>query len=137
MSKTLKHRLAIAVGTLGVVWGSLAHADPLGNITGTWKILGNQSAGDLILSQGTGTPCAPIRGTIYGTPNSVLGYYCPTTGRIAFTRKNTAGVVIQTWVGTVSDVVAGQPHRMGGTFHPLDVAAGSGPLREVHFQGQK
>ena len=63
------------------------------------------------------------------------GYYCPSTGRIAFARKNAGAVVIQTWVGNLSDV--GVPNRMGGTFHALDTAAGSGVLGEYNFQGQK
>lgn len=140
MNRTFKRRLALAVGTIGLVWGSLAHAAPLASVTGTWTIVGNQHAGSLRLSQGIGTPCAPLNGTIYpGTTvsHAVRGYYCPATGRIAFARKNAAGVVIQTWVGNVSDAVAGLPHRMGGTFHALDTAAGSGILGEYHFQGQK
>jgi hypothetical protein len=141
MSKTFKHSLALAVGTLGLVWGSLANATPLPNVLGTWSIVGNQHVGLLRISSQIGPlPCQAIDGIIYpGTPvsNAVRGYYCPATGRIAFARKNTAGVVIQTWVGNVSDVVAGAPHRMGGTFHALDTAAGSGILGEYHFQGQK
>jgi hypothetical protein len=134
MSKTFQHRVALAVGTLGLVWASAANAAPPASILGTWSIVGNQHVGSLnITSQGTGT-CAPINGTIYSS-NPVRGYYCPATGRIAFARKNTAGVVIQTWVGNVSD--AGTPNRMGGTFHALDAAAGSGAPGEYHFQGQK
>jgi hypothetical protein len=140
MSMTLKNRLAIAIGTIGLVWGSVAHAAPLANVSGSWSIVGNQHVGSLRLDQGIGAPCAPINGTIYpGTSvsHAVRGYYCPSTGRIAFARKNAQGVVIQTWVGNVSDVVANAPHRMGGTFHALDTAAGSGILGEYHFQGQK
>ncbi|MBM4255304.1 MAG: hypothetical protein FJ147_05340 [Deltaproteobacteria bacterium] len=140
MSKTLKNRVAIAVGTLGLVWGSIANAAPLANVSGTWTIVGNQHVGSLTLSQGIGTPCAPINGTIYpGTSVShpVRGYYCPATGRLAFARNNSTGVVIQTWVGNVSDVITGAPHRMGGTFHALDAASGSGVIGEYHFQGQK
>jgi hypothetical protein len=143
MSMTLKNRLAIAVGTIGLVWGSVANAAPLANVTGLWSIVGNQHAGWLSLSQPLFPPvptqCKPISGTIYpGVLNHpVKGYYCPATGRIAFARKNLAGVVIQTWVGNVSDVVPGLPHRMGGTFHALDSAAGAGTLGEYHFQGQK
>ena len=141
MSKTFKNRLAIAAGTISLVWGSMATAAPLANVTGTWTIVGNQHAGSLRISSQVGPlPCQAIDGTIYpGTTVShpVRGYYCPATGRIAFARKNTAGVVIQTWVGNVSDVIASAPHRMGGTFHALDTAAGSGILGEYHFQGQK
>jgi hypothetical protein len=140
MGMTLKNRLAITVGAISLAWGSVATAAPLASVTGKWSIVGNQHAGSLRLDQGVGAPCAPINGTIYpGTTvsHAVRGYYCPSTGRIAFARKNAAGVVIQTWVGNVSDVVLGAPHRMGGTFHALDTAAGSGTLGEYHFQGQK
>lgn len=140
MSMTFKTCMAIVAGTIGLIWGSIANAAPLANVSGTWTIVGNQHAGLLRLSQSIGGVCPAINGTIYpGTTVShpVRGYYCPSTGRIAFARKNTAGVVIQTWVGNVSDVVAGAPHRMGGTFHALDTAAGSGILGEYHFQGQK
>ncbi|HXG21621.1 MAG TPA: hypothetical protein VNN62_21415 [Methylomirabilota bacterium] len=139
MKKSLKHRVALAVGTVGLFFGSMAHAAPLASVAGVWSIVGNQHAGALILNQGIGGACKPIVGTIYpGVLNHpVRGYYCPSTGRLAFARKNAQGVVIQTWVGNVSDVVAGQPHRMGGTFHALDSAAGAGVLGEYHFQGQK
>ena len=139
MKKSLKHQVALAVGTVGLFLGSVAHAAPLANVTGVWSIIGNQHAGALRLSQGLGGTCKPIIGTIYpGSLNHpVRGYYCPSTGRLAFARKNLLGVVIQTWVGNVSDVVAGRPHRMGGTFHALDSGAGAGVLGEYHFQGQK
>jgi hypothetical protein len=140
MKATLKNRVAITIGAIGLAWGSVATAAPLANVSGTWSIVGNQHAGFLRLEQGGGFPCAAINGTIYpGTPvsHAVRGYYCPPTGRISFARKNAAGVVIQTWVGNVSDVVGGFPNRMGGTFHALDAAAGSGVIGEYHFQGQK
>ncbi len=139
MKKPLKHRVALAVGAIGLCLGGIAHAAPLANVTGVWSIIGNQSSGSLILGQGIGGVCKPISGTIYpGSSNHpVRGYYCPSTGRIAFARKNSQGVVIQTWVGNVSDVVIGLPNRMGGTFHALDTPAGAGVLGEYHFQGQK
>ena len=135
MGMTLKNRLATTVGALSLVWGSVATAAPLANVSGNWSVVANQSAGVLAIFQGAGAPCAPINGTIFG--NLVRGYYCPSTGRIAFARKNPAGVVIQSYAGNVSDVVVGLPNRMGGTFHALDTAAGSGILGEYHFQGQK
>ena len=135
MGMTLKNRLATTVGAISLVWGSVATAAPLANVTGNWSVVGNQSAGVLAIVQGAGAPCAPINGTIFGNP--VRGYYCPSTGRFAFVRKNAAGVAIQSYEGNVSDVVAGLPNRMGGTFHALDVAAGSGTLREYNFHGQK
>ena len=134
MATTLKNRVATAIGAIGLAWGSVATAAPLANVSGTWSIVGNQHVGFLTLSQGVGTPCAPINGTIY-LSHAVRGYYCPSTGRISFARKNSAGVVIQSWAGNLSD--AGHTNRMGGTFHALDPAAGSGALGEYNFQGQK
>ena len=134
MNMNLKNRVAIAAGTIALVWGSLASAAPPASVTGTWSIVANQNGSSLVLSQGAaGTPCKPINGTVFG--NAVRGFYCPATGRIAFSRKNAAGVVIQTYIGNASD--AGTPNRMGGTFQPLDEAASSGPLGEYHFQAQK
>ncbi len=71
MSKTFKNRLAIAAGTISLVWGSIATAAPLANVTGTWTIVGNQHAGSLRISSQTGPlPCQAINGTIYpGTPS--------------------------------------------------------------------
>jgi len=133
---TFKARMATFVGTIGLVWGSIAAAAPPASVTGYWSIIGNQSAGTLYLSQGYATStCKPINGKIY-TNDIVLGYYCPPTGRIAFYRKNSVGVS-QAWVGNVSEVVTGQPQRMGGTFHALDMNAGSGLWAEYHFQGYK
>jgi hypothetical protein len=139
MKKSLKHRVALAVGTASLFLGGLAHAAPLANVSGVWNIVGNQHAGALILAQGVGGVCKPIAGTIYpGSLNHpVKGYYCPSTGRIAFKRNNAQGVTIQTWVGNVSDDVVGSPDRMGGTFHALDTPAGAGVLGEYHFQGIK
>jgi hypothetical protein len=135
--KARKHPLVIA-GMIGLLWASLAAAAPA-SVAGTWSIIGNQSAGSLTLTQGAAaTQCKPISGTIYpGTPAStaVIGYYCPATGRIAFARKNSAGAVAQVWIGNLSE--AGQPDRMGGTFHVVDSGAGGGTLGEYNFQGQK
>ena len=139
MKKSFKLQVALAVGAVGLFLGSMAHAAPLASVAGSWSIIGNQHAGFLRLAQGLGGVCKPIKGIIYpGVLNHpVRGYYCPSTGRLAFTRNNLNGAPIQTWVGNVSDVVAGQPHRMGGTFHALDSGAGAGVLGEYHFQGQK
>lgn len=136
---TLKSRMVIAVGFVGLLWAAMASAQYPPNVSGTWSIIGNLSSGTLDITQGTaGGQCQPIQGTIYPalpTGGAVLGYYCPATGRIAFFRKNAAGVAHQAWIGNVSFV--GQPQRMGGTFHALDPASGSGILGEVHFQGEK
>ena len=138
--KARKHPLIIA-GMIGLLWAGLAAAAQPASVDGTWTIIGNQSPGSLRLTQGAAaTQCKPISGTIYpGTPASaaVIGYYCPATGRIAFARKNSSGVVNQVWVGNLSETVANQPDRMGGTFHVVDSGAGGGTLGEYNFQGQR
>jgi hypothetical protein len=121
------------------LWGSFTCAAPPASVTGAWSVIGNQTVQTLTLVQvAAATACKPINGTLTNGLSDVRGYYCPNTGRIAFARKNRpAGVVIQMWVGNVSDVLAGRPLRMGGTFHAVDTAAGSGLLGEYHFQGVK
>ena len=130
--------VAMAIGAVCLNWANIAGAAPLLDVSGSWNIIGNQSAGVLKVTQGTSPQaCKPISGTIYNT-NPVVGYYCPTTGRLAFTRQTTAATpVSQVWIGNVSDVISGQPNRMGGTFHAVNTGAGSGVLGEYHFQGQK
>lgn len=139
MNMKIKTTLATAVCIASMVASSFAHAAPPSSVSGRWSILGNRHSGFLDISQSLSTDvCKPVSGVIYpGTTvaGAIRGYYCPSTGRVAFARKNAAGVVIQTWVGNVSDV--GVPLRMGGTFHALDAAAGSGIVGEYHFQGQK
>lgn len=137
MRTNLKHPLVTAFGMIGLLWAGMATAAPPASVTGTWSVIGNQTAGPLNITQGVAaTQCKPIQGTIY-TNQPVMGYYCPATGRIAFLRKNTSGVVIQAWVGNVGSVAPNQPNRMGGTFHALDIAGGGGELGEYNFQGQK
>jgi hypothetical protein len=140
MSTLAKQRVAVVLGLIGLLCSSMAAAAPA-DVSGTWSIIGNRHAGSLEISQGAAaTQCKPIRGTIYpGTTvkGDVIGYYCPATGRIAFTRRNASGVAIQAWIGNLSEVAAGQPLRMGGTFHALDSPAGAGTLGEYNFQGQK
>lgn len=137
MRTHLKHPLVTVFGMIGLLWAGMAAAAPPASVTGTWSIIGNQTAGPLKITQSAAaTHCQPIRGTIY-TSDAVLGYYCPATGRIAFIRKNAAGTVTQAWVGNVGAVAPNQPNRMGGTFHALDAGAGSGDLGEYNFQGQK
>ncbi len=129
--------VAMAIGAVCLNWANIAGAAPLPSVTGSWNIIGNQSAGVLNVTQGTSPlPCKPISGTIYGN-NPVVGYYCPATGRLAFTRQILGSSAAQVWIGNVSDVISGQLHRMGGTFHAVNTGAGSGNLGEYHFQGQK
>ena len=126
--------LAITIAVICMSWAQIASAAPLADVTGAWNIIGNQSAGVLKIAQlASPAACKPIEGTIYGDSKAV-GYYCPATGRIAFTRQvNNQPTAAQMWVGNLSDV--GQTNRMGGTFHSVN--PGGGALGEYNFQGQK
>ncbi|HYO11846.1 MAG TPA: hypothetical protein VE685_01460 [Thermoanaerobaculia bacterium] len=139
MNSTSKNRVVFAVAIVGLLCAAMASAQYPASVAGTWSIVGNRHAGTVVLTQGTvAGQCQPITGTIYPElpqKGPVIGYYCPATGRIAFFRKNAAGVAHQVWIGNVS--YTGEPQRMGGTFHALDPASGSGTLGEVHFEGRK
>lgn len=135
-SGALTKFLAAMITAICIAWTQIANAAPLTDVSGSWNITGNQSAGVLKISQLVSpSACKPIEGTIYGDSKAV-GYYCPSTGKLAFTRQvNDRTAAAQMWVGNVSDV--GQPNRMGGTFHAVNTGAGSGVLGEYGFQGTK
>ncbi len=127
--------VAMAIGAVCLNWANIAGAAPLLDVSGSWKIIGNQSAGVLKVTQNASTlPCKPISGTIYNT-NPVVGYYCPATGRLAFTRQILGSSAAQVWIGNVSDVIR-EPNRMGGTFHAVNTGAGSGYWASIIFKGR-
>lgn len=107
-----------------------------------WRIVGNQSAGTLVITQFPSPElCKPIRGVIYGVDN-IEGFYCPGSGRISFARYvGHSTSPKQYWSGNLSQVVFGQPLRMGGSFaaFPHNNVSGTvgGSLGEYNFQGQR
>ncbi|HEY8033933.1 MAG TPA: hypothetical protein VIF02_16565 [Methylocella sp.] len=105
---------------------AMADGWPL-SVLGNWSVVANQSAGTLsITSQGLGD-CQPIKGTIFG--NSIVGFYCPHSGRIHFLRNNGA-TTIQDYTANVSQ--AGPTLRMGGVFD-----SDLGAFGEYNFSGTK
>ena len=67
MATTLKNRVAIAIGAIGLAWGSVATAAPLANVSGTWSIVGNQHVGFLTLEPRCWRPvCAHQRNDLSG-----------------------------------------------------------------------
>ncbi len=97
------------------------------SVVGNWSVVANQSFGTLsITSQGLGD-CQPIKGTIFG--NTIVGFYCPHSGRIHFLRNNGA-TTIQDYTANVSQT--GTTLRMGGTF-----ASDLGAFGEYNFSGTK
>ncbi len=106
---------------------ALADGWPL-SVLGNWSVLANQSAGTLsITSQGSIGDCRPITGTIFG--NSIVGFYCPFSGRIHFLR-NSGTTTFQDYTGNVSQ--AGLTLHMGGIF-----ASDLGSFGEYSFSGTK
>jgi hypothetical protein len=150
-SSVLSSSVGIAIGAVCVSWANIASALPPANILGTWNIIANQSPETLAITSqyGGGAGCNQILGTLVGSSSSqfpgsstILGYYCPSTGRLAFSRYLVAPstpIAFQIWVGNVSDVSTATPqgpNRMGGTFHILLGNPGV-VLGEYPFQGQK
>lgn len=115
---------------------------------GQWSVVGNQHVGNapngLTITQSPGafgSQCKPIRGVVYGADN-IEGFYCPNSGRIAFVRYNGATTnPKQHWLGNLSQVVTGQPLRMGGTFTAIDhnnvAGTSGGSLGEYNFSAMK
>ena len=98
------------------------------SVLGNWSVLGNQSVGTLsITTQAATGDCRPITGTIYG--NTMVGFYCPFSGRIHFLR-NSGATTIQDYTANVSQ--AGPVLHMGGTF-----ASDLGSFGEYNFSGTK
>lgn len=133
---------ALLASSLFTSGAALADGWPA-SVTGTWNVICNQTAGTLSLVQfagAVGSQCKPIRGTVYGA-DAVEGFYCPGSGRIAFTRHVGANTttVRQHWQGNLSqnaNVV-----RIGGscvaTLHNNVSGTVGGSLGEYNFSGSK
>jgi hypothetical protein len=139
--RSLSLSAALAVSLVGSQ--ALADGWPL-SVAGNWSVQGNQHAGVLSITQypgAAGSLCKPIRGTIYGV-DAVEGFYCPYSGRIAFQRYiNLTLNPKQFWSGNLSQVVAGQPLRIGGLFASFDhnntSGTSGGSLGEYNFSATK
>lgn len=112
-SKRLVACLSLAAAGLGMA--GTAHADGWpSDISGSWKLVANQASSTLVITQGAaggGAQCLPINGTVFG--DTIQGFYCPGSGRVAFRRLN----AVQTYVGNLSQT--GSINRMAGTWESL------------------
>jgi hypothetical protein len=137
---------SLRVTTLTLVISALFGAGPAfadgwpTSVAGNWSVIGNQAQGEMGITQYpglAGSACKPIRGTIYGG-DAIEGFYCPRSGRIAFQRYigNTT-TPRQYWSGNLSQVVNGQPMRIGGNFSVFDhndtQGTSGGSLGEYNF----
>jgi hypothetical protein len=118
---------AIAAGTFASQAAWAADLWP-GSVLGTWNLVANQSALTVVVSSQASTgKCRQITGTVTdntsGEVDSLLGYYCPTSGRLHFTRTTPSGQTFQDYSGNTSD--KGKTTYLGGTFSevasPLNV----------------
>jgi hypothetical protein len=140
--KTFKtSAIAMCAGLLLSAGTALADGWPA-SVAGNYSVVGNQHVGVLSIVQfATAGQCKPIRGTIYGA-DAIEGFYCPGSGRIAFTRFNgNTNNPKQHWSGNLSQAVAGQPTRIGGLFASTDhnnvIGTSGGSLGEYNFYAVK
>jgi hypothetical protein len=126
-----KKTLVLAV----VVFSMLAGAAPRpASVVGTWTGVGNLTAVQVVITaQGTTGTCKAITGTMnnlpFGGASNIQGFYCPSTGRIGFVRKDpTTNVTFQTYSGNLSNTAT--TLRMAGVFAEL---AQVGQLGEYNF----
>lgn len=112
--------------------GNAAHAGQKWptSVVGNWTAVANQSPLTISIATEASTgKCRQITGTITdnntGGVDNLLGYYCPNSGRFAFTRAAASNdVTYQTYSGNVSDT--GSSLYMGGTFNELATASSVG-----------
>ena len=96
-----------------------------GSVVGVWNAQANQSSLTItISSQSASGKCREIAGTILdnasGVSANLEGFYCPSSGRVHFTRSDpTSGFTYQDYTGNLSD--GGRTLYMGGTFAADDV----------------
>lgn len=130
---------AVAATFLAALLGAgAAQAERPANLGGTtWTLQTNRDTVQLVITSqgGPGAPgaetCRHINGDI-GNVAHVIGWYCPSTGRIHLVHRNLgSGDAVRVFTGNVSDDVIGQPLYMGGTMTVLGVAFGD--LGEYNF----
>jgi hypothetical protein len=130
VTTNFKQGTAIAVCFGSLLWGGAAYADgwPT-SVAGNWSVVANQTSGTLTITQpASNLNCRAISGTIFGNP--IQGFYCPTSGRLVFVRKNANGITTQYYQGNLSQT--GAALRIGGSFSSLNNTFG-----EYSFYGTK
>jgi hypothetical protein len=131
--------LAAAVMAVGLFSGSaMAGQNWPSSIVGVWGAQANTAHLTItILSQASTGKCRQIEGTILdtgsGADSTLLGFYCPSSGRFHFTRTDSVSkVTFQDYSGNVSDI--GRPTFMGGVFAEVFTPANVG---EYSFMASK
>jgi hypothetical protein len=114
--------LLSASGIAAVLASGAAQAQSYpASVVGTWTILANntQPFTLTVQAQSSDAPCAQITGVLGATNDTLLGYYCPTTGAVSFERNSSqTGVTFQVYTGSLS-WGSGTP-QMTGSFANYD-----------------
>jgi hypothetical protein len=113
MARKLARTLTLAVFGIAISSGATWAQRPA-SVVGNWSTVANQTLITLqIVSQGATGPCRDIAGALGGS--GIEGFYCPSTGRVSFLRKNSANNdTFQVYTGNVG--TRGSVDRMAGTF---------------------
>lgn len=91
------------------------------SVFGTWNVRANQTPGTMHITFQSGAgACRQILGDILGSP--MQGFYCPSTGRIQFLRKNSVNDTLQVYSANLTST--GVTNFMGGSFSSYDSAFG-------------
>jgi hypothetical protein len=109
------------IAAVSIVAGAAQAASPWpSKVVGKWTGGANEDSVTIkILSQASTTECSQISGTFVdntaGVSSDILGFYCPSSGRIAF-RRTSVGTTSAFQNYTASLSVKGTTTYMGGVF---------------------
>jgi hypothetical protein len=94
------------------------------SIVGSWSTLSNQTPVTItISSQSGGETCNQIAGTIGS--DTLLGFYCPGSGRFNFLRTSSASVTYQAYTGNLSETSFGNVVMTGSFVDYIDNPQGA------------
>lgn len=121
--------VGLLAGMAGLGVAAQAMAAPPPNAIGVWRGVANQTSVQVVINAQQAGVCGTIRGVMQNLPaggvSNVIGWYCPSTGRISFERMNPAnGDALQAYVGNIASDAA--TDRMAGTFSAYPVAGAGG-----------
>lgn len=130
INKRISLYLAAVATALLYAGAALADGWPV-SVVGNWTAEANQTVGLLqIVTQSDVGLCRPITGAIFGDP--IQGFYCPFSGRVSFLRKlASTNATIQVYSGNLSQQIAGQPLRIGGSFSSMGGGFGEYNFRAI------
>jgi hypothetical protein len=139
MTRTACYTAATALAAL-LTSGTCFAQTPPSTVLGTWTGWADQTQVKILIrSQGSVGVCRAITGVMAniappGGASNVQGFYCPTTGRISFLRKDTkTNDSFQSYLGSLAEI-GGRLDRMAGTFSEVNFV---GHMREFNFNVER